>query len=371
MNIGIDAHQAMTEVWGGVENYSFNLINALIKLNNDHRLIIFKGTENARSLRKSDHTRFVKIPLPRLWSQIGLALATYPIKLDVLFIPVHTIPIFKRPGLPTVVSVHDLYSLRHPEDYPYLKGFYLNWFSKNNIKRASRIIAVSEFTKKEILQLFKVPDSKISVIPEAHDPTIYKVRPQNEISLHLEKYDLKKPFVLFLGTLNKRKNVSRLIEAFAQLEKSVFDYDLVIVGKDSTDSENIKALVEKLGVTESVKFLGFIPDLDVSALMNACDVVAYTSLYEGFGQVILEAMACGAPVITSNTTSMPEVAGDCALLICPTDTKDLKEKLEKVLGSPELRTSMSKKGLEHLKRFSWEISARKTLDLLEETYENS
>ncbi|MBI2593541.1 glycosyltransferase family 4 protein [Candidatus Daviesbacteria bacterium] len=372
--IGFDASRAFVENRTVTENYSFELLKALAKndTENDYLIYIKSGEEErAKSEEWPDNFQFKIINYKYLWTQVGLAIRTFIDPLDVLFVPANTLPLIKKPGLKTVITVHDL-------GVEYLPGFhqvkqilYLKLMTYYQLKSATIIIAVSEATKKDLVKKAGIKSEKIKVVYEGVGEEFkvqsskFKVDVQRDI---LKQYGLeKKKYFLFVGTIQPRKNLERIIRAFAALAPGpARKLQLILVGSKGWLSEEIYDLPKKLGIEGKVKFLGHVADEDLGALYSGAIALVFPSLFEGFGLPILEAFACKCPVITSNISSMPEIAGDAGLLVNPEKVDEISEAMLKIVSNDKLRNSMIQKGLERLKRFSWEKSALKTVEILME-----
>lgn len=235
------------------------------------------------------------------------------------------------------------------------------------LKTADRIIAVSNSTKRDLINYFNIPEEKIKVILEAADEK-FKLLNKEEINEVKQKYNLNFPFILYVGTLEARKNIPTLIKAFYKIKKKNIEHKLVIAGKKGWKYKEIFETIDKLDLQNDVVFTGYVSDEDLPALYNAADLFVYPSIYEGFGLPPLEAMACGTPVITSNTSSLPEVVGDAGIMVDPCDVDGLTQTMCDVLTNDGLREDMIKKGLERAKMFTWEKCARETLKVYEEVY---
>ncbi|GAH72875.1 unnamed protein product, partial [marine sediment metagenome] len=228
--------------------------------------------------------------------------------------------------------------------------------------RANQIIAVSESTKSDLLNYLKIPESKISVIYNGVNHNVfkpYRVRPYH-VRLHYRQY------ILYVGSERRRKNLGRLFESFAALRQEFPELKLVKVGGPGRSErfrrDTLKTL-SRLGITEDVIFVDHISEKDLAYYYSSATLLAYPSLYEGFGLPPLEAMACGCPVVTSNTSSLPEVVGEAGIMVNPYDTRSLVQAMRQVLTDSELRDSMVRKGLEQSKKFSWESTAKLTLQV--------
>jgi len=227
------------------------------------------------------------------------------------------------------------------------------------IKRASYIIAVSQHTKNDLIKYLKIPDNRISVIYNGVDHSIFK-----PYTIKL----LDKPYILYVGSERPRKNLGRLFEAFAKLKGEFPELKLVKVGlwgRSEKYRRDAMRKLDSLGITQDVIFVDYTSELDLAHYYSSAALLAYPSLYEGFGLPPLEAMACGCPVITSNASSLPEVVGKAGIMVNPYDTDSLAQAMRQVLTDDKLRDDMVRKGLEQAKRFSWGKTARQTLEVYE------
>jgi glycosyltransferase involved in cell wall biosynthesis len=274
--------------------------------------------------------------------------------LDLVHYPTQLERPYRFRNFRTVMTFHDAVPLIMPETLDDRIRAEMEEFLKR-IHHVDCFIAVSQSTKDDMIRCLDIPDWKIHVVHNGYDKE-YRLIPDSEWVR--DKYTGGKSFVLFVGTLEPRKNVSALIKAFHRLNRK--DLRLVLAGNRGWAMEKIDGLVETLKLGDRVIFPGYVPEEDLIALYNTAEAFVYPSYYEGFGIPLIEAMVCGAPVITSNTSSMPEVVGDAGLLIDPGDVEDLKSKIERVLSEPALRSRMKEAGLERAQAFSWEKSARET-----------
>ena len=437
MLIGFDASRAFISDRTGTENYSYQLLKTLAKIDRKNEYIVYVRPNSvipAKLVPYPDtgagiHTNkkwiplstdtsdqvwderrdwplnfhFKTITLPRLWTQVGLALQTFKDNLDVLFVPAHTLPIVRKLGLKTVITVHDLGSEYLPKTHQLKQRLYLSLMQKYQLKTATKIIAVSKATKQDLINRVGIQASKIGVIYEGFDKERFKIkdlRINNRLDSNiLIQYGLEKnSYFLFVGTVQPRKNLERVIRAFfsfaplrgaerrSNLKKRLprplgarnDEIQLVIAGSKGWLSDNIYKLPKTLGIENRVKFLGYVPDKDLPALYSEAIALVFPSLFEGFGLPILEAQACACPVITSNISSMPEVAGKGAILVDPYDIDDIAKGMERVkdqgergkLKSVSSEASLIKTGFENIKRFSWEKCAKETMTILEQVARN-
>jgi len=406
MTIGFDASRAFVEGRTGTENYSYQLLKALAKIDTENHYLIYLR-ESQKSKVKSqnwpENFKFVTINMPRLWTQVGLSFRTWIDPLDVLFVPSHTLPLMKKPGLKTVLTVHDLGAEYLPGFHQLKQVLYLKLMTYYQLKTATKIIAVSAATKEDIIRKVGVPEKNIEVVHEGVGEEFKRQNSKGKndvVNDIVKRYDLEREkYFLFVGTIQPRKNLVRLITAFSNFlsktdsaNKQVLsskyqvvgdrknantrllntqyiipNIKLVLVGQKGWKSEEIYKLPEQLGIEDRVVFTGRIPDEDLVGLYNGAMALTYPSLFEGFGLPILEAMACGCPVITSNISSMPEVAGNSAILVDPYNIQEIAGAMNKITLDDTLRSSMIKKGIVRAGQFGWEKAAREMLEILKES----
>lgn len=257
----------------------------------------------------------------------------------------------------TVTIVHDMAYKSCPETVKKRTRDWLETVLAKSCRRADAIITVSEFSKQELMRYLQVPEKKITVMPNGVDFTVY--RPdysRTQIEDAKVHYQIEGEYLLYLGTLEPRKNLVRLIEAYAMLREKMAAPKLVLAGGKGWYYEGIFARVKELGLERDVVFTGYVDAADVAPLMCGAVVFMFPSLYEGFGMPPAEAMACGTPVIASNTSSLPEVVGDAGLQVTPESVEEICDAMERLLTNEELRLELAQKGLERAKQFSWERS---------------
>ena len=263
-------------------------------------------------------------------------------------------------GVPTVLTVHDLIFRRYPAHHKRLNRWYLNATMPLFCRRADHLIAVSEQSKRDIVEAYSVAPEKITVIYEAADPR-FCPQPANTAAAVRTRYGLPDRYLLFVGTIEPRKNLARVLAAFERLHAKRLTDALVIVGKRGWLYDDFFARLEGSPAKQAVIFPGFVPDTDLPAVYAAAQAFAFPSEFEGFGLPVLEAMACGTPVVCSNTSSLPEVAGDAALLVDPLEVDALTDALGRVLRDPALAADLRARGLAQAARFSWARAAEETL----------
>jgi glycosyltransferase involved in cell wall biosynthesis len=269
-------------------------------------------------------------------------------------------PVFVGPLVspcPVVVTIHDLSFIRFPHLFRPANRLYLTALTRLSAQRAQRLLAVSKHAASESERLLGVPSERIDVVYHGVDPA-FQPLPEDEVETFRESHGLPERFVLFVGTLEPRKNLVRLVEAFAQIHDG--KVGLVFVGGKGWLYDELYAKVETLGLSDRVIFPGYVMSEELPLWYNAAAVLAYPSVYEGFGFPVLEAQACGAPVLTSNVSSLPEAAGDAAVMVDPYDVEALTTGLSQLLTDGLLRHDLRERGLAHARGFSWPRTAQET-----------
>ncbi len=368
MVLGIDASRYGHPESTGVEWYSYHLLNELIPLlgrEHNTKIRLYSPTDFKVHAELPFNVKKRIIPLPRFWTIIRLTLEMIFHPVNKLFVLSHTMPLVYPKK--TVITIHDvafkkfrhLYSLKH-----YLL---LEHSTKQAVKKGWRIIVPSEATKKDLIEFFNCREDKIYVIPHGA-PDIPKLREwsNDEKTRILSKFGLRESdlIVLFVGRLEAKKNLARLIEGFERFSKEFPDWKLVLAGKPGIGYEEIREAVQKNGVADSVKMTGYISEREKMFLMDRCRIFAFPSLYEGFGLPVLEAFAHRRPVLTSNTSSMPEVAGNAAFLVNPEKVEEIGVGLKRLASDGFLVTSLIQKGEQRLSKYSWEKAAKETFEVL-------
>lgn len=371
MRIGIDISRIAATARTGTEHYTYELLAALGRSDRRNAYTLYTNRLPATLPPLATNFSLRQIPLPRLWTHARLSAEVALHPPDTLFIPAHVIPLGARLARHTrlVVTIHDLGYLHFPEAHTRVQRLQLRLTTAWSTRVADRVIAISQATKDDLVRLAGVPATKISVVHHGvatrfvqPAPTVERASLDHTLSSQLGQH----PYVLYVGTIQPRKNLARLIEAFAQATEAASDWRLVLVGKPGWLSGPIVQHAEALGLAERVIFTGYLPDAVLPALMAGASAFVFPSLYEGFGLPVLEAMAAGIPVLTSNTSSLPEVAGDAALLVDPQDTQAIASGIRRLTSDAELRTELRRRGLIQAASFTWERCAAQTLALLTE-----
>jgi glycosyltransferase involved in cell wall biosynthesis len=283
----------------------------------------------------------------------------------VLFVPAHVLPLWSPRR--AVVTIHDLGYLYYPEAHPGARRLYLRLSTLWNARRATRIIAISESTKRDIVQHCRLPASKIEVVPHGVDARFRPVSDAEQLGRVRERYGTGPSYVLCVGTVQPRKNLLRLIEAWAEYVKHARAPapTLVLAGKQGWLAEAIYRRPQELGIADRVRFTGYVAGDDLPALIGGALAYVMPSLYEGFGMPILEAQACGMPVLASPISSLAEAAGDAALFVDPLDVRSIAEGIARIVEDAELRARLRERGLRRVTTWTWERTARETLRVLE------
>jgi glycosyltransferase involved in cell wall biosynthesis len=364
IHVGLDAHLlSLAESYrsAGISWYIQNLLRELPEADPGIRLTAFLGEKRYRGVPGLE-LRMSRLPTHRppvriFWEQAIQPWAARRARVDLLHGLALVGPVFTP--CPSVVTVHDLSFVHYPHNFPGAKRLYLQSLTRLSVRRARRVIAISENTRRDVVQQYGVPASKVDRIYYGLDPA-FRLLPPGEVAQFMARQGLPERFILFVGTLEPRKNVARLIEAYARLPQG--RPPLLLVGGKGWLYDEILARAEALRLGGQVHFVGYVPGPELPWWYNAAEMFVYPSVYEGFGLPPLEAMACGTPVITSTASSLPEVVGRAGLTIDPGDTAALADAMERVGSSPELRAEMRAAGLAQAQSFSWRETARLTAE---------
>jgi glycosyltransferase involved in cell wall biosynthesis len=363
MRVAIDARKLHDF---GIGTYIRNLLRHLARIDRDTEYILLcrdadmgvprQLGENFRAVRESSANYSIR-------EQVHIPYILIRERPDVYHAPHYVLP----PAVPcrSVVTIHDTIHLMFPQYLPnrgaYAYARTLMWAAA---KRSDRILTVSESSKRDIIHYFNVNPDKIVVVYNALDERFSVEPTAEEIARVRERFQLDHGFVLYVGNIKPHKNLVRLIEAFDGLRREGFeDLKLLIIGDEISKWPALRRAVHRLKLHKHVRFLGFQSDETLASLYRLAAVFVFPSLYEGFGLPPLEAMASGTPVVTSNVSSLPEVAGDAAVLVNPYDAIDIKDGIKRVLTDPALREELRRKGLQRAREFSWERSVARTREI--------
>ena len=373
MHIGIDAH-AIGARQGGNETYIANLIKSLAEIDGDNLYTIYLANagaaaqwrESFTSRYKNFSVRLLPPPTPLVRVPVYLTYELFRRPVDVLHVQ-YTAPPFCR--VPVIVTIHDLAFERMPETFTRRGSFQLKLTVRRTAKKAARIATVSEYSRQDLLDIYKLPPEKVVVTYNGVESS-FTPRPSvpNEAEEVRRRFGVSRDFLLTVGSLQPRKNMVRLIRAYARLrsEREDFRPQLVIVGRKLWLASEIFDEVKRQRWADDVILTGYVADEDLPALYRAARAFVYPSLFEGFGLPPLEAMACGTPVVTSDVSSLPEVTGGAALLIDPNDERALANALIEIVSNERLRAELRERGIAQAKKFTWRDAAEKTLRLYQE-----
>jgi len=367
MNIGLDASRANKPHKTGVEWYSYHLIEELKKIDKENHYFLYTDKPLQGALAKCPENFqecLLSWPLPRFWTlgRLSLEMLCGKYKPDVLFVAAHTLPLIVPKK--AVVTIHDIGFEHFPELYPWADKLYHRFAIKVIKRLASKIITVSNYSKKDIVDFYRISPEKVAAVYNGYDTAKYRVMSPDKTILG--KYGIKDEFVLFIGRLEEKKNTPRLIEAWGEFKKKYPEdkHQLVLVGKPGFGFNRVEENIQKYNLASDVVFTGWLGDDELPQLLNLAKVFIFPSLFEGFGIPVVESMACGCPVICSNTTSLPEAAGSAALMFDPLKTAENVSRLEQVLFNETVQESLREKGLKQAQNFSWNRCAQETLKIL-------
>ena len=359
---------AFLGVLGGPRTYAYNLIKNLIKIDKENQYFFIsdhfdgldkiEGLERIKLNRGSAYTQI-------FWDHMKIPVVLKKYKIDIYHDAKNVLPLLCP--CKSLVTIHDLAPFLLPETFQTLQRFSHKFHMQWAVAKAKRIITVSENSREDIIRILKVEERKVLHIPNGVVEIFHKIEDAQGLETFRQELGLAKRIILCVGTIQPRKNLDIVIKAFDWLKrKKRIPHQLVIVGRCGWLWQNIKKMVHKLNLTKDVIFTGPVADEKLPIVYNLAEVFLAPSSYEGFGLTILEAMACGTAVITSNTSSLPEIAGNSALMIEPRNVEQLQQAIEKILSNKELRDRLITKGLERAREFSWERCARETLEVYKE-----
>ncbi len=361
MIIGIDASRALKPQRTGTEVHNAEIIKHIATVDHDNTLRLYSSREPFGDMTelKQKNIDWKVMPFPRGWTLIRLSLEMLFHKPDVLFIPAHTLPIICPKK--SVVMIHDIAFDHFPELFKWTDKVYHHYAIRFAKLFAGHILTPSEYTKKDLHNLYGFPLHKMTVVNHGFDPSDFRPAMPNETSPR----DV--PYFYFVGRLEHKKNVVRMIEAFAQFKQTTgLPHKFLLAGKPAFGYDTIKATIDDLPDTikSDIELLGYTKQDEAVRYLRHAEALVFCTLFEGFGIPALEAFASGTPVITSNTTSMPEVVGDAALTVDPTSTEQITNAMTQIATDKKLRLELIHKGNEQYKKFSWDRAAKETLAVL-------
>lgn len=355
MIIGIDS-QATSELKTGLGIYAWNLTKHLEEIDTKNRYILL--TQSFRLGRRTTHRLF--------WENVTMPLQALKQSVDILHTTGFSAPCWKGPWR-SVVTIHDIIGKIFPENLSWLSRWYWSiWLPFINSK-SDRIIVDSNCTKQDLIRYVRINPDKICVIPLAAGSHFTTQVKTSEIDSLCRRLGIQKPYLLFVGSMEPRKNLPRIINAFEKIKaKKKIPHQLVVAGLRAVGYSAVDQLISERRLSNTVKCLNYVNDRDLIELYNGCDLFLFPTLYEGFGIPILEAMKCGAPVLTSNLSSIPEVAGDAAVYIDPYSEEEIGKGIDRILSDSQLRKDLREKGFRQAGKFNWNQTASQTLAVYEE-----
>ena len=370
MRIAINAMAMRPELYG-VGNYIKHLVCGLAEIDSHNEYVIFVSEAAQHHFSGvGANMRFRHAPrnpaIRMLWEQSVLPWVLASSRIDVYHGPMFVAPLWKNSA--QVVSVLDMTFHLTPERHKLHKVCYFRFMIPQMARRADRIIAISESTRKDFLRLTRTSAEKIETIHLGVEPGYRRISDPAELERVRSKYRLPQAFLLYLGLIEPRKNIDVLVEAYSQSPALQAGHDLVIAGNFGWDYKSTLRQIETSPARLKIHLPGYVDSADMPALYSLADVFVYPSRYEGFGLPVLEAMACGTPVVTSNASSMPEIVGADGLLVAPSDAPALRQALENIVADRHLHQSLAERGSRRAGSFSWQQVARKTLAVYEQAF---
>jgi len=362
MKIGINATVLTEKNLCGIGHSLFHLLDAFARLNLEDEFHCIAGKKMTYSPKRGNfHLHY--IPLRGL-SYFGMSKAINALQCDIAFIPGEVVPF--RTSVPTIITVYDLFPLicskEIKKELTFKNKLHFFLASILHFKRAKLILTISEDTKKDLIERCEISADKIQVTHLGVNKDLFFPREKSQIAAILKKYKIQSPY--FINTSSvwwERKNLIRLIEAFDLFMSKTRDCQLVITGNKGPSYEKMQELIHRKNLEHKIKLLEYVDRMDIPLLLSGALALVFPSLHEGFGLPILEAMSCGCPVITSNVSALPEVAGDSALFINPLDVDSIEQAMIKIYYDKTMRQLLSQKGMIRANEFSWEKTARSTL----------
>ena len=370
MKVAIDVRTILSNR-SGVGNYVLHLIQNLKKVDPESIYYFLSLKKNLPFLGSfaSEQNPLLTVfsheshPLGDFWEHFVLPVRLMKKGIDIFHGPASLIP-FRKDHYRVVVTIHDLVAFLFPETIPLKYGAYMRYLLRHAVKRANKIISVSYHTRQDLIDILKVPSEKITVIHEAPSPIFRPYDPMEVRTFLKERYGIQKKFIYHLGNIEPRKNLIVLLEAFTRVCRELGpEVQLVVSGQKGWLIRSLNQFLKNYPNRDQVLFTGYVPMEELPFFMNGAELFVFPSLYEGFGLPVLEAMSCGTPVISSNQSSIPEIIGSAGILIDPTDTRELADRIIFLLRNRKERERLCLSGKEQAARFSWEEAARKTLDV--------
>lgn len=366
MKIAVHGSHLCQEREDGNQTYILNLFRAIKNIDTENEYIFYYNKPSSKIVEASNFQHKVH-QAKFMWTQRVFPFLLTQDKPDVLFMPIQMLPFLKSRKQKSVVTIHDLAFLLYPETFPAKDAFLHKLYVREAITKADHLIAITEATKQDIIKFYQIDSSKITVIYHGVDKVRFRLMQEGENTLVdnvKSKYNITKPYILYIGNVQPRKNIQGLIKAYQKLRKTTdHNYQLVIAGAKAWLVENV---MKEIGddYRKDIIFTGRFEDRELAPLLWGADLFVLPSFYEGFGLPILEAMACGVPTVVSNTPSLVEVGGDASLSFDPHNIDDMAKVLDNIISNPNLRQEMRDNGLKRVAEFSWNRCAQETINVI-------
>lgn len=360
MIIAIDASRANKDNKTGTEWYSYYIIQELKKIIPPSERVILYTNKKLKGdlgvMPSGWREKVLNWPPRYLWTQIRMWWELLVNPPDILFVPAHTIPFLPiKKKIRVAVTVHDVGFKRFPKLYKKIQYWYHDLTMRKIRRRADQIITISNFSRREIIDLYRVKPEKIFVTYLGYDQNKFKPRSVNQEILN--QYQISQPYLLYVGRLEKKKNVGNLIKAFASVKAQHPDLELVLAGGGGNYFVQVKAIIDQFKLTKEIVLTGYLPEKDLPEIFSAATVFLFPTLYEGFGLPIIQAQASGVPVITANFDPQKEVAGGAAILVDPRQPAEIAQAIDQLLTDQNFKNEIIKKGLSRAQDFSWTKTA--------------
>ncbi|SDL25924.1 Glycosyltransferase involved in cell wall bisynthesis [Pedobacter sp. ok626] len=365
MNIGFDGKRAANNLTG-LGNYSRSLIAHLAKYFPQNQYFVYSPkVKDIPQVNAFVNTKAIHLKLPEtkglLWRSLGIKTQLLKDRIDLYHGLSHEIPIgIHKIGIPSVVTIHDLIFIKFPKNYGVIDRFIYNLKTKYACKHASSIIAISEQTKHDIIQLFNIAPDKIEVVYQSCDDSFKSPASVEAKKLVHKKYNLPDQYILNVGTIETRKNLLTLIKALKNVNEG---YKLVVIGKKTDYYKLVEKEIQKLGLNDRVLFLQNVPFTDLPVIYQMATVFAYPSVYEGFGIPIIEALYSHVPVVAATGSCLEEAGGPDSVYVHPTDHTAMANVINRILASPDLQTEMKEKGIAYVQKFNNEHISNQMMQL--------
>lgn len=376
MRIGIDV-RLMSHEMTGIGKHIEAVLESLLKIDETNEYFLYgKGDEKINNILQYKNVFYKEISKKlyrsflyklqnMIWEQLRLPKAIRQDRIEIFYSPWFNVPLYTLfSSVKTLITIHDVSTLVFPQYFSLIFRLYYNTLIRIAAKKSTVILTVSNNSKKDIIKLLNVANDKIRVVYNISSSNFKVYELEIKHDKIFKKYSIRRPYIFNTGGISERKNTRRLLIAFAQLIKKGFHGDLVLTGKGEFP-EAFHKIAEELKITSQLKYIGYVSDEDIVILYNGALATVYPSLYEGFGFPVIESMACGTPVVCSNTSSLPEIAGEAAILFDPYDVNQMAECIYHIIINSDLRFRLRSKGLERAKLFMTDNMGQKVLSVFD------